>query len=914
MRLREVSPELLAVKEIAMLMNQQEFSAYCTSWNLSGPARALLERVRKNAPARRVGGGARNVTNRFASRKMGFTIQAESRGPEFSFVVASEYDQDVLEYYDQPETLRVSALSRKGKPISKPYTPDFLMLSKTSPPCLVECKSDEEIAELLDKDPNWRLAPDGSVSYEPLRNLCSEIGLQSRIVKSSELPERRIQNLLFLSDCYDEGRSPPSEEARAAIVATLDAIKWASRREILTRDPTIMADDLNWMIAHEELYVDIDNQVIADDIRTLIFRDQNAAQAYQAFQQGAVPDDALAIKSITLEPGTNVVWDGVRYEVGQVGETEVSLKNADGWMRGIRLNDVDDLIAKRKLLPDATASSTASAAAREVVLAASPADLAVALKQKAKLDGDPKYPPASTRTLERLRARFKIGIEKYGNGFLGLIPRISARGNRRPRKSQAVSDLMKEVVDELIIGTRFTTISACLGELRLQCKEQALAPPSEATFRTYVKCIRREIMEGAKKGHKAAHAASPWHISLTYKTPKHGQRPFEIGHIDHTELDLHFVDEAYGKRSLRAWLTVLIDAYSRKILAWHITFKKPSAASIMCVIRSCLERYNRGCDMYVVDQGADFNSDYFETLLARLGAHKRERPAGKARYGSLIERFFGVATQEFIRQLVGCNHALKDPRSLAPSHDPRNNLVWTLREFTPAWEGWLNEFYHKVEHGTLGASPDLVFEEGLRRFGHQAGRRIVFDDTMRVLCLPGVKTEGGLLTVEGHLGHVRVHGGYYLGEVLQDPKLHRRKVPARYDPFDISRLYVYVHRKWHELRAQCAGDIEGMSLDELKIYTEELMGKNSQQYERRKTRQETLAAYLRKVRATEERQRQEAKDRQTQKAAEAEKARAQNAKNTPPAAAQSAQHAEPFEFDVNAHWEKALQEAIGEQQ
>ncbi len=40
--------------------------------------RAAIERIRASDPARRVGGGRRNVSGRYPSKKMGVTIQFES--------------------------------------------------------------------------------------------------------------------------------------------------------------------------------------------------------------------------------------------------------------------------------------------------------------------------------------------------------------------------------------------------------------------------------------------------------------------------------------------------------------------------------------------------------------------------------------------------------------------------------------------------------------------------------------------------------------------------------------------------------------------------------------------------------------------------------------------------------------------
>jgi putative transposase len=67
-----------------------------------------------------------------------------------------------------------------------------------------------------------------------------------------------------------------------------------------------------------------------------------------------------------------------------------------------------------------------------------------------------------------------------------------------------------------------------------------------------------------EKGTKVAYNSSTWHWELTYTTPRHGDRPFAIVHIDHTQLDIE-LRSSTGRLLGRPWLTLLIDAYSRRI-------------------------------------------------------------------------------------------------------------------------------------------------------------------------------------------------------------------------------------------------------------------------------------------------------------------------------------------------------------
>jgi putative transposase len=47
---------------------------------------------------------------------------------------------------------------------------------------------------------------------------------------------------------------------------------------------------------------------------------------------------------------------------------------------------------------------------------------------------------------------------------------------------------------------------------------------------------------------------------LDQTTPRHGDRPFAVAHLDHTELDVLLVSSVTGKPLARPYLTMLTDA------------------------------------------------------------------------------------------------------------------------------------------------------------------------------------------------------------------------------------------------------------------------------------------------------------------------------------------------------------------
>ena len=91
------------------MLNETDFLLWCKRLALTEKAQATVTEVRSRNPTRRVGGGRKNVSGRYPSRKMGVTIQFESHRVELPFVYELERDATVLEYYDQPPSIPLAS-------------------------------------------------------------------------------------------------------------------------------------------------------------------------------------------------------------------------------------------------------------------------------------------------------------------------------------------------------------------------------------------------------------------------------------------------------------------------------------------------------------------------------------------------------------------------------------------------------------------------------------------------------------------------------------------------------------------------------------------------------------------------------------------------------------------------------------
>lgn len=113
-------------------MTDVEFDQWFRRFNLSEKARKEIQHIRSSEPSRRVGGGKKNVSGRYPSRKMGRTIQFESHRNELAHIYKLEHDLDVLEYYDQPPPIELCYLSKIGRTVRVLHTPDFFVIRQNS--------------------------------------------------------------------------------------------------------------------------------------------------------------------------------------------------------------------------------------------------------------------------------------------------------------------------------------------------------------------------------------------------------------------------------------------------------------------------------------------------------------------------------------------------------------------------------------------------------------------------------------------------------------------------------------------------------------------------------------------------------------------------------------------------------------
>jgi putative transposase len=455
--------------------------------------------------------------------------------------------------------------------------------------------------------------------------------------------------------------------------------------------------------------------------------------------------------------------------------------------------------------------------------------------------------PVPSRTVRRWAALYRQAESELGSGYLGLLPR-PPHGNATLKLPEQSRLLMNEFISADYENLKQKSRYASWIALKLACDQRGILAPSLKTFCRAIRSRPSFEQTLKRQGHRAAYAREDFHWQLQPTTPRHGDRPFEIVHIDHTELDVETVCSRTGRLLGRPWLTLLTDAFSRRILAFYLTFDPPSYRSCMMVLRECVLRHARFPQVVVVDGGREFQSIYFGTLLARYECTKKTRPPAKPRFGSVCERLFGTANTQFIHNLKGNTQLTRLARQVTQSVNPKGQAVWPFEQLHERFAEYLYEIYDTLHHATLGQSPREAYETGLAKTGQRTHRLIAYDRESLIHTLP--TTSKGTAKIAPGRG-VKIHNLYYWSDAFRAPDVEKRHIPVRYDPFDAGTAYAYVNKEWTECHSEYFAVFRGQSEKEMMLATQELRKLNRHESREYTVTSWKLAEFLESVQAQE---------------------------------------------------------------
>ena len=765
--------------------------ALLTRHGVTDAGRRLVASVRNGPPARAVGGAGGNVTGRYPSRKMGRTIQYESRTVELAAVVLYETDPDVHEFYDQPVPLSLTYKTKAGGKVRVSHTPDFLVLSDEYA-ALVECKTDDKLRSLAEGHPfRYVLVGDGEWRCPPGEEAVAPYGLQYRLWTPRDVSSALIDNARFLEAEWGRSKQVFADEVVSRVVDAARAKPGIPLEELVHEvgDP----DPVHWAIFHQHVHVDLAAQFLSYTDRVRVFVDEDAFAAWRA-----------AMASVS--------------DVGPALESPEVIARA----------------ALAEYPPEALAVAVERyQVLRPAIKAGLPARHLTGKKR---------------RTQGRWLLAYRKAQREVGIGLVGLCPCYHLQGNRGSRFSAEVLALMDEVAGEEYENARNVTALAAHAVLANRCIERGFATPSYNAFLRFLKTRRQTRAEARRKGRKEAEARAP------ARGPRDpgvvGQGPMDTVHIDHTQLDVLI---RYGTAEHQVvekpWLTLALCHWSRVVVGYALSFDSPAVAGLFSSLRDLYDRQGRLPNRIVVDQGSEFHSQAFEELCAAASIELVRRPPGMPKFGAVVERMFGTANSQFVHLLAGNTQLRKDPRRMSREVDPERDAPWRLLEFDEALRRFLFETYPDSPHrGLADMTPRERFESGLASVGMGRREEPAASDIRFLLWPPAPR---GDAKVNGRTGIVVECVRYWHPEMSR-PGVRGTRVAVRVDPYDAGHVVAYLGGRWVLCRSERFADFQGYSRRELRLATLVLRERNHGSKSRNPVRAERLASTMRSVRETEE--------------------------------------------------------------
>ena len=265
------------------MLSETEVKTCLAQAGLSTEGNAFISNIRASPPARNVGKVRKhNIVGKYCSEKMGFQIQYESHTSERLFALDAEYDPQVLEIYDQPVTINVNIIDKRGRANRVTCTPDYLLIRHGSV-TFYEVKPLAEILErVLERPHDWRRIGN-KYRYEPASEAFESMGCLHEVVVTESLNPIRGQNIELLLNSRRHKVTARDKEGIKKLLA------YVSRHGPVTMERAI--EDLG--LANASLpIIAVDQRLLAANIDSRLLACRKAVWLATDNAQLAAVDDA----------------------------------------------------------------------------------------------------------------------------------------------------------------------------------------------------------------------------------------------------------------------------------------------------------------------------------------------------------------------------------------------------------------------------------------------------------------------------------------------------------------------------------------------------------------------------------------------------------------------------------------------
>jgi putative transposase len=808
-----------------IMLNDKELQVYVSQLSIPEAGIREILRVRKLSPSKNVMGNKKSITISYPSQMMGYAVQAQAKTTEFPEILLREYDPDTFENHPQPPAIKLPAyLSLNGRKVSPFHTSDFFQLRKYGAGW-VECKLEADLELLAQEQPGryqfdeelkiWRCPP-GEALAHPL-------GLFYEIRSEASFNWTFIRNVRFFEDYLRIERTPVNELIKQDLQQYVKKDEGCSLIELFLDFQKISSDDVYALIAAGDIYIDMDKELILEPDKTILYSSFEIAQIY--VQNHQVHQSRPNAEKIHIHIGGRLIWKNTVYTVINIDEGMYYLSTDKGDIFPIKEDSLFTLIAQDKII-DINPSSDNEKEDRisEILAHADKKALIEAYNRyqaiKPILRGEKRISQCEQpeRTLRDWIRRYKDAEIVLGRGYFGLFDKYYLCGNYEPKLPPDVLKITQAYADSYSSSENLSK-KLVYGALLNELEKEGLPSPSIKTFNNKINLTPEHEQVAAREGERAAYPLIPKYEYLSYGIPKHGDTFLEFGHSDHSQMGIELKHSKTGKVLGKPWISIFMDAYTRMVLAFILSFYSPSYRTNMTLLRLVGYRFHRFPKSVVTDQGKDFQSIYYQSLLASYRSEQWMRRAANPHDGDIMERLFGITERDVIFNFEGNTQIMKNVRKVTKSRNPKLHAAWTLPGLYIALNNWF-DLYNNAEHATIGMSPVEASTLSILDHGSRDHTYIVLNDNFEKLTMPEVPRSP--LTVH-HYG-IESDNDRYNSTAIQAAL--GKKIEVRADPFRPGLVYGLVNKLWVPAKSSNYSHFKDRSEPEITAAADELRRQN----------------------------------------------------------------------------------------
>jgi len=760
----------------------EKLLALLTDYQLKAEA---IEYIKRSRLPSTLPNGRFSYTVRFPCTLTDEILVLQSRDFEFACLLTLLADPNVAYIIAQPATLELD----HPRVREKFYSPDFLVFWKDgSRPTLIETKPLTQLATLVAKHPD-RYISDGPKSFDlPLvRKKADELGFDVRVIHEGYFTEYFVRNALLLEPYRQWNIAPAAtEEEKKAIkdqIADQPGIKFA---DVSHDSSERRADLIHHMLATGEIFAHLSEESLMNQNRVSLFTTRVRERALAVFHSKNPPAGDLVCPYVLFD-GLKFTMRGKDYTIVQSAGEVITVRNSK--QQESRF-PIETFLA---MLPEVDVFHNAEFTAEVRMSQASDRDLAEMLRRHevirpwvAPVPGEKKPKASDDRSIQRYLSAYRLAEATYKNGFLGLLPRTSERGSSVPDYPAETVALMNRVIRQRYLRTnpRPTIVEVHGYFSRLMGRLRMGKVPSYRTFAKECEQWDAQYVAHRRWGHRVAKQLTAPSAARSPLGIPHGERPFTVGHCDHTANDVALAHPESAKKLLKAWHTPMVDATTRKVIAHVTRLNSPSTDTLIDLFRDCVVRNQTIPAIVVVDWGPDFRSKWLQESLGqilRTTIFYRQVATGAS--GAPVEGQFGFNDVQLIHRMRGSTEALKRARLTTGATLPYKNAIWTLKDLREHYEEHYKTF-NSTPYGNAKQSPEEREKELWTIYGSHPRAVIPLDVLDRVL-LPFV--DRVVRKVDSRC-RIFVKRTYYASGSLRN--VRGKEVTVRYRPSDPTVMLV----------------------------------------------------------------------------------------------------------------------------